>query len=211
MDSENLIELKEQGDWMTYEQVADELGIPYAAFRQAVSKFKAAQPCFRPTAKLGRRTLFSPQQVTEIQNFMSDRSFSLAPDTPAPSLSLDEVMARLNLTKSGVWYYRRRHGKLFPDLFLRTGEQARPQARFLVSQIEEFEAWLAAGKPEDADLHIADISNPPGTDLVVRYKNGVTVAIINDEEQRVTPEMPAEDAEKYVRQARDRLDTLRVK
>lgn len=209
MNHENLIELTEQGDWMTYEQVAAELGIPYAAFRQAVAKFKPSQPCFRPAAKLGRRTLFSPQQVAEIQNFMSDRSFSLAPDTPAPSLSLDEVMARLNLTKSGVWYYRRRHGKLFPDLFLRTGEQARPQARFLVSQIEAFEAWLAAGKPEDTDLHIADISSPPGTDLVVRYKNGVTIAIINDEEQRITPDLAPTDAEKYIQRSRQQLDTLR--
>lgn len=211
MDNESLIELKEQGNWMTYEQVADSLGIPYAAFRQAVSKFKNAQPCFRPTAKLGRRTLFSPQQAAEIQNFMSDRSFSLSPDTSAPSLSLDEVMARLNLTKSGVWYYRRRHGKLFPDSFLRTGEQSRPQARFLVSQIEEFEAWIKAGKPEDTDLHIADISSPPGTDLVVRYRNGVTVAILNDEEQRITPEMAVDAAEKYIRRARQQLDTLRVK
>ena len=207
----DLIELKEQGDWMTYEQVADELGIPYAAFRQAVAKFKLAQPCFRPTAKLGRRTFFSPQQVAEIQGFMGDRSFSLAPDAPAPSLALDEVIVRLNLTKSGVWYYRRRHGKLFPDFFLRTGEQARPQARFLVSQIDEFEAWLAAGKPEDTDLHIADVSQPPGTDLLVRFKNGVIVALLSDEEQRVAPEMAAEEAEKYVRRARQQLDVMRAK
>ncbi len=103
-------------------------------------------------------------------------------------------MERLRLAKAGVWYYRRRYGKLLPSFFQRIG-QSRPQARFLVREVEEFERWLAAGKPEDADLHIADVAQVPGTDLVVRYKNGIGVAIINEDEARVTPEMADADAE----------------
>jgi len=201
----------EEGNWMTYEAAADALGIPYAAFRQAVAKFGGDNPSFRPRVKLGRRTMFERSQIDEMRRFMEERSFSTSNnEPPKPSLDLDQLMERLGLAKAGVWYYRRRYGKLLPSFFQRIG-QSRPQARFLVSEVEEFERWLAAGKPEDTDLHIADTAQVPGTDAVVRYKNGISVAIINEDEARVTPEMADADAEKYITRARQELAERRIK
>ena len=202
----------EEGNWMTYEQSADALGIPYAAFRQAVAKFGGDNPIFRPRGKLGRRTMFERPQIDEMRAFMEERSFSTSNsnEISEPSLDLAQLMERLNLAKAGVWYYRRRYGKLLPSFFQRIG-QSRPQARFLVREVDEFERWLAAGKPEDADLHIADVAQVPGTDLVVRYKNGISIAIINEDEARVTPEMADADAEKYVARARQELAERRTK
>ena len=197
---------------MTYEAAADALGIPYAAFRQAVAKFGDGNPSFRPRGKLGRRTMFERPQINEMKAFMEERSFSTSNsnEISEPSLDLAQLMERLNLAKAGVWYYRRRYGKLLPSFFQRIG-QSRPQARFLVREVEEFERWLAAGKPEDADLHIADVAQVPVTDLVVRYKNGISIAIINEDEARVTPEMADADAEKYVARARQELAERRTK
>ncbi len=143
---------------------------------------------------------------------MEERSFSTSNsnEISEPSLDLAQLMERLNLAKAGVWYYRRRYGKLLPSFFQRIG-QSRPQARFLVREVEEFERWLAAGKPEDADLHIADTAQVPGTDAVVRYKNGISVAIINEDEERVTPEMPDADAQKYIVRARQVLAERQAK
>ena len=202
----------EEGNWMTYEAAADALGIPYAAFRQAVAKFGGDNPIFRPRGKLGRRTMFERPQIDDMRAFMEERSFSTSNsnEISEPSLDLAQLMDRLRLAKAGVWYYRRRYGKLLPSFFQRIG-QSRPQARFLVREVEEFERWLAAGKPEDADLHIADVAQVPGTDLVVRYKNGISVAIINEDEARVTPEMANADAEKYVARARQELAERRTK
>lgn len=203
---------EEEGNWMTYEAAADALGIPYAAFRQAVAKFGDDNPSFRPRGKLGRRTMFERAQIDEMRAFMEERSFSTSNsnEISEPSLDLAQLMERLGLAKAGVWYYRRRYGKLLPSFFQRIG-QSRPQARFLVREVEEFEQWLAAGKPEDADLHIADVAQVPGTDLVVRYKNGISVAIINEDEARVTPEMTDADAEKYITRARQELAERRTK
>ncbi len=204
---------KEEGcNWMTYEAAADALGIPYAAFRQAVAKFGGDNPIFRPRGKLGRRTMFERPQIDEMRAFMEERSFSTSNsnEISKPSLDLAQLMERLGLAKAGVWYYRRRYGKLLPSFFQRIG-QSRPQARFLVREVEEFERWLAAGKPEDADLHIADVAQVPGTDLVVRYKNGISIAIINEDEARVTPEMADADAEKYITRARQELAERRTK
>ena len=197
---------------MTYEAAADALGIPYAAFRQAVAKFGDGNPSFRPRGKLGRRTMFERPQIDEMRAFIEERSFSTSNsnEISEPSLDLAQLMERLGLAKAGVWYYRRRYGKLLPSFFQRIG-QSRPQARFLVREVEEFEHWLAAGKPEDADLHIADVAQVPGTDLVVRYKNGISVAIINEDEERVTPEMADADAEKYITRARQELAERRTK
>ncbi len=202
----------EEGNWMTYEAAADALGVPYAAFRQAVAKFGGDNPSFRPRGKLGRRTMFERPQIDEMRAFMEERSFSTSNsnEISEPSLDLAQLMERLNLAKAGVWYYRRRYGKLLPSFFQRIG-QSRPQARFLVREVEEFERWLAAGKPEDADLHIADVAQVPGTDLVVRYKNGISIAIINEDEARVTPEMADADAEKYIARARQELAERRTK
>lgn len=201
---------EDKNNWMTYEQAADNLGIPYTAFRQAVAKFGGDNPAFRASGKLGRRTMFSATQVDEMRTFMESRSFSLAPENAEPSLDLAGLMERLQLTKSGIWAYRRRYGKLIPSFFLRIGK-ARPQARFALSDIEAFEQWLADGKPEDTDLKIADVSQPPGTDLMITFKNGVAVAIINDEEERITPNMEDAAAQKYIARARQHLDTMRVK
>ena len=202
----------EEGNWMTYEAAADALGIPYAAFRQAVAKFGGDNPIFRPRGKLGRRTMFERPQIDDMRAFMEERSFSTSNsnEISEPSLDLAQLMDRLRLAKAGVWYYRRRYGKLLPSFFQRIG-QSRPQARFLVREVEEFERWLAAGKPEDADLHIADVAQVPGTDLVVRYKNGISIALINEDEARVTPEMANADAEKYVARARQELAERRTK
>jgi len=201
----------EESNWMTYEATAETLGIPYAAFRQAVAKFGGDNPSFRPRGKLGRRTMFERSQIDEMRRFMEERSFSTSNnEPPKPSLDLDQLMERLGLAKAGVWYYRRRYGKLLPSFFQRIG-QSRPQARFLVSEVEEFERWLAAGKPEDTDLHIADTAQVPGTDAVVRYKNGISVAIINEDEERVTPEMTDADAQKYIVRARQVLAERQAK
>jgi len=153
--------------------------------------------------------MFERTQIDEMREFMEERSFSTS-NSNEPSLDLAQLMERLGLAKAGVWYYRRRYNKLLPSFFQRIG-QSRPQARFLVREVEEFEQWLAAGKPEDADLHIADVAQVPGTDLVVRYKNGISVAIINEDEERVTPEMTDADAEKYITRARQELAERRTK
>lgn len=204
------VTLEDKDNWMTYEQAADDLGIPYTAFRQAVAKFSDSNAAFRPSGKLGRRTMFHRNQIDEMRAFMESRSFSLSPDQAEPSLDLAQLTERLQITKAGVWYYRRRYGKLFPSFYQRIG-QARPQARFALRDVEAFEQWLAAGKPEDEETKIADVSCPPGADLMVTYKNGVTVALINDEEHRITPEMSEEAAMKYVERARMQLDTMRLK
>ena len=54
----------EEGNWMTYEAAADALGIPYAAFRQAVAKFGGAYPAFDRVANWAGAPCLSAHKLT---------------------------------------------------------------------------------------------------------------------------------------------------